>query len=353
MSAGGLAELSSMGTAARPSRPSAGVASAQAPERVVSPNTGVLNMAARTGADIVGDACVVWRVLPAGALEPAATFHRDRRMRYPLGSFLGQEALAAGACWPGQVAVTGAPVRARRVRLGALAVESAIGMRRAHALLVPVVAGDQVVAVIAALRGSSEPEYSLREELLLRRVAAKTARGLTVEDGEGGGNGPSGDDGSRGGGDGGGDGGGGGDGAGRSDGPSDGPGWSPPPAWLIDHVGVGVWVADREGVTAYVNSAMTELLGVPTAEVVGRPMRDFVDDVPQMVGGEYCMDAERCDRRVTQPDGRHVWIEMTSRPLVDDSGARLGTINTTVDVTARKQVELAARQRVPRAHRRH
>lgn len=351
MSAGGLVELGTQGGIARLAHPTpAALATAPA----VSPDSRVLDIAARTGADIVGDACVAWRVGGAGELVPAATFHRDRRLRYALGAFLHQAPLAAGARWPGQVASTGAPVSARRIRLAALAIESAIGLRRAHALLVPVLDGGRTVAVLAALRGSSEPEYSLREELLLRRVAAKAARGLALEAEDGrDGDGPGGDDGRRGGG-GGGDGGGDGDGAGRGDGPpSDGPGWSPPPAWLIDHVGVGVWVADRDGTTTYVNSAMTELLGAPASEVVGRPMRDFVDDVPQMVGGEYCMEAERCDRRVTQPDGRHIWLEMTSRPLVDDAGARLGTVNTTIDVTARKQVELAARQRVPRAHRRH
>jgi PAS domain S-box-containing protein len=97
---------------------------------------------------------------------------------------------------------------------------------------------------------------------------------------------------------------------------------------------------------------MTEMLGLPATEVVGRSMRDFLEDVPQMVRGEYCMDAERCDRRVTQSDGRHLWLEMTSQPLVDDDGSRRGTVSTAIDVTERKKVELAARQRVPRAHRR-
>jgi len=293
---------------------------------------------------MVGDACIVWRVTETGDLEPAATFHRDRRLRYALGAFLGQPALAAGARWPGQIVANGAPARVRRARLSELAVDTAIGMRRAHALLAPVIEGGRVVAVIAALRDSSEPEYSVREEVVLRRVGVKAASGIGARlGGWRGGRGDGDDD----------------AGNGRDDGagdngcpPSDGSDWTPPPAWLMDHVGVGVWVADRQGVTSYVNSAMTELLGLPASEVVGRPMRDFIEDVPQMVRGEYCMDAERCDRRLTQPDGRHVWLEMTSLPLVDDAGARQGTVNTVIDVTDRKQVELAARQRVPRAHRR-
>jgi PAS domain S-box-containing protein len=290
---------------------------------------------------MVGDACVVWRVVDGGELEPAATFHRDRRLRYALGAFMAQPALASGALWPGQIVASAAPVRVRRVRLGELAVETAIGMRRAHALLAPVLEGGRVVAVLAVLRDSSEPEYSLREEVVLRRVAVKAASGIGAR--LGGWRGGRGDR----------DGDGGEDAGGHDDGPPpDDPGWAPPPAWLMDHVGVGVWVADRQGVTSYVNSAMTELLDVPASEVVGRPMRDFIEDVPQMVRGEYCMDAERCDRRLTQPDGRHVWLEMTSLPLVDDDGARRGTVNTVIDVTERKQVELAARQRVPRAHRR-
>jgi PAS domain S-box-containing protein len=306
----------------------------------------VLARAARAGADMVGDACVVWRVLESGELEPAATFHRDRRMRYALGAFLQQPALVAGSRWPGQIAASAAPARVRRVRLGELAIDTGIGMRRAHALLVPILADGRVVAVVAALRDSGEPEYSLREEVVLRRVGAKAGAGIGARLGgwrAGRGDGGEGGDGRGGGGDGGGE-----DGQPPSD-PGD---WTPPASWLMDHVGVGIWVTDREGVTSFVNSAMTELLGVPASEVVGLPMRDFIEDVPQMVRGEYCMDAERCDRRLTQPDGRHIWLEMTSMPLVDDEGARCGTVNTTIDVTERKQVELAARQRVPRAHRR-
>jgi PAS domain S-box-containing protein len=303
----------------------------------------ILARAARAGADMVGDACVVWRVLENGELEPAATFHRDRRMRYALGAFMQQPVLAAGSAWPGQIAASGVAARVRRVRLGELAIDSGIGMRRAHALLAPILADGRVFAVVAALRDSGEPEYSLREEVVLRRVGANAAAGIGARlGGWRGGRGDGGDEDRGGGGDDGGD--------GRP--PSDPSDWTPPAGWLMDHVGVGIWVTDRQGVTSFVNSAMTELLGLPASEVVGRPMRDFIEDVPQMVRGEYCMDAERCDRRLTQPDGRHLWLEMTSLPLVDDDGARRGTVNTTIDVTERKQVELAARQRVPRAHRR-
>jgi len=346
MSAGGLVEPTRIaGTSLlTPVTSSPSVAATSPAIAPLTPTEGgALARAARAGADMVGDACVVWRVLGDGRLEPAATFHRDRRVRYALGEFLQQEPLGAGLLWPGQVAASGAPVRTRRARLSALAIEAGIGVRRAHAVVVPVLEDGHAIAVIAALRDSGEPEYSLREELVLRRIGVKAASALgagKAGDGAGGGD----DDG---------DGGGDRDGAGRGgEPPTGGPGWSPPPAWLMDHVGVGVWIADLAGVTTFVNNAMTELLGLPSTEVLGRPMRDFLEDVPQMVRGEYCMDAERCDRRLTQPDGRHVWIEMTSLPLVDDDGARRGTVNSAVDVTERKKVELAARQRVPRAHRR-
>jgi len=333
MRAGGLVE------------PGAEVSGFTSPAITVAPVTrtedAALARAARAGADVVGDACVVWRVLPGGDLEPAATFHRDRRLRFALGAFMQQPLLPAGSCWSGQVVTNGAPARIRRVRLSELAVDTGIGMRRAHALLAPVFDGGRVVAVVAALRDSGEPEYSLREEVVLRRVGAKAVTGGANRVG-----GSHGDAGEGGGGRGD------RDGAGGDGGPPSDDAWTPPPGWLMDHVGVGIWVADRNGVTTYVNSAMTELLGEPAAEVVGRPMGDFLEDVPQMVRGEYCMDAERCDRRLTQPDGRHIWLEMISVPLVDDDGTRRGTVSTTVDVTARKQVELAARQRVPRAHRR-
>jgi PAS domain S-box-containing protein len=299
---------------------------------------------------MVGDACVLWRVVDEGRLEPTATFHRDRRLREPLAAFLHQATLDPDSHWPGQVVWHGAPVRLRKARLIDLGIDPSVGMRRAHALLVPVLDGDRVVAVIAVLRESREPVYSLREEVILRRVAAKTVARLDgartkVSVGAGGADLDGG--GEDGGGSGRGGGGGGDDGP-----PEDGSGWTPPSNWLMNHVGVGVWITDRDGLTTYVNNAMTAMLGVPSPTAIGRPMRELLEDVPQMVRGEYCTDEERCDRRVTQPDGRHVWLEMTSAPLVDDQGRRQGTVNTAIDVTERKKVELAARQRVPRAHRR-
>jgi PAS domain S-box-containing protein len=298
-----------------------------------------LARAAREGADMVGDACVVWRVVDDGRrLEPAASHHRDRRVRPALEAFLHQATLDPDGHWPGQVAWHGAPARLRKARLTQIGVDVSVGMRRAHALLVPVLDGGRTVAVIAVLRETREPEYSLREEIVLRRVGAKTAARLGIHLGSGdssNGNGVR-------------------DGGVADDGgpPVEGTGWAPPPTWLMDHMSVGVWLTDRAGTTTYLNSAMTELLGAPAQTVIGRPMHDFLDDLPQMLRGEYCMDAERCDRRLTQPDGRHLWLEITSAPLVDDGGERRGTVNTAIDVTERKKIELAARQRVPRAHRR-
>lgn len=369
MSAGGLAESTQATVApvthapqapARPGGAGALPGTVPGPDAPRAPRDVPLDRAAREGADMVGDACVVWRVVDDGRrLEPAATFHRDRRLREPLAAFLHQATLEPDSHWPGQVVWHGAPVRLRKARLIDMGIDSGVGMRRAHALLVPVLDGDRVVAVIAVLRESREPVYSLREEVVLRRVAAKTvarldkalavAGSLTFDGSpepipvDGGGGGGGGDLGGHGGGGGGDD---------DAEPPFGGSGWTPPPHWLMDHVGVGVWITDRDGVTTYVNNAMTAMLGVPSPAAIGRPMRELIEDVPQMVRGEYCTDEERCDRRVTQPDGRHVWVEMTSAPLVDDKGRRRGTVNTAIDVTERKKVELAARQRVPRAHRR-
>jgi PAS domain S-box-containing protein len=344
MSAGGLAQSSKAAVAPAfpgppqaprrdervplPSAPPGGV-----PLRTQDPT---LVRAAREGADMVGDACVVWRVVDEGRrLEPAAAYHRDRRVRPALEAFLNQVALEPDGHWPGQVAWHGAPARLRKARLAQLGIDADVGMRRAHALLAPVLDGGCPVAVMAVLRETREPEYSLREEIVLRRIGAKVAARIgarPADDGEP----PAGAAPPR-------------DG---SSPPLDDSGWAPPPTWLMDHMAVGIWITDRQGTTTYVNSAMTEILGAPSQTVVGRPMHEFLDDLPQMLRGEYCMDAERCDRRITQPDGRHVWLEVTSAPLVDDDGRRRGTVNTAIDVTERKKVELAARQRVPRAHRR-
>lgn len=362
MSAGGLAESAHATVppvlprpAQAPARPGAAgsLPGTAANPGALRPADAPLIDAAREGADIVGDACVVWRVDGAGHLEPAATHHRDRRLRHALGAFLHQATLDADSHWPGQVVWHGAPVRLRKARLADLGIDYGVGMRRAHALLVPVLDGGRVVAVIAALREPREPVYSLREEVGLQRIAAKAmvkvgrkAADPSLARAGGPGTGGGGGDGDRG------NGGGGGGGGGGDDESQPDRDWTPPGDWLMDRVGVGVWITDREGATTYVNNAMTVMLGVPSPSLLGRPMSELLEDVPQMVRGEYCTEEERCDRRITQPDGRHVWLEMTSAPLLDSRGRRRGTVNTAIDVTERKKIELAARQRVPRAHRR-
>jgi PAS domain S-box-containing protein len=305
--------------------------------------------AVREGAYRVGDACLVWRVVDGGRrLEPCATHHREHRLTHALGAFLDQDLLAPDSHWPGQVTWHGAPVRLRAVRLLDLGIDTAVGLSRAHALIVPVLAAGTPIAIVAALRDTREIPYTLRDEVILRRIAAKTARiaalGARRED-DGGERSYDHEYDDR-------------DGdrrdvdAGDGHPPFEGPGWAPPPSWLMDHVDVGVWITDRDGLTTYVNNAMTELLGVPSPKVLGRPLHDFVDDIPHTMLGEFGLHRERCDRRVTLPDGRIAWFGMTSSPLVDDEGRRRGTISTVIDVTDRKQVELSARRRVPRAHRR-
>lgn len=290
-----------------------------------------LARAAREGAYLVGDGSVLWWAQDGhGRLEPVAVHHRRAISGDALRTALERGPREADEHWPGQVVRRGAPVRVEHGCWRDLGVQDPEGgsgePETVRALLVPVLTRDRTVAVIAVMREGGRPRYSLREQILLQRVAARVATAVARPlDG-----GPQAD-------------------PGRQD--RDEPSWTPPSDWLLEHTAAGTWLADRRGRTTFVNSAMTELLGVPAAALMGRPMADLLDDPPEVVSGVFCMEHERRDRRLVRPDGRELWVAMVSGPLIDREGRRCGTINTALDVTERKRKELALRKELARRER--
>ena len=284
-----------------------------------------LARAAREGAQIVGDGSVVWWAADGCRhLEPVAADHRRASSRHVLRAALKRGPRDVDGHWPSQVLRRGAPVRVQHARWRELGLDDPRGSpgekANVRVLLVPVLTADRPVGVIAALREAGRPRYSLREQIMLQRVAAQVETAVARRfDSR-----PQLD-------------------SGRQDG--DELSWTPPSDWLLEHIAAGTWVADRRGRTTFVNSAMTELLGLPAAALMGQPMADLLEDPPEVVAGVFCVEHERRDRRLVRPDGRELWVAMVSGPLIDREGRCCGTINTALDITERKRNEVALRGR--------
>jgi PAS domain S-box-containing protein len=268
-----------------------------------------VEVVARRIADAVGDGAAVRLHEPRdGMLRTVATAHRlpDSVAVWECPDLDDREG------WTAQVLRSGRPVRLARVRapprarlrLGDRRVEERVGA----VVIVPLRLDGALVGTVTAFRQPGAVPYSLREQLLVESLLGRALRAMEA---------------ARAGAEG-----------------------EPDELSALRRSDAAVWATDLTGRTLFVTPAMSELLALPAAEVVGLPMTDFVDVPPLSLTGMVPDEAERGDRRVLRADGTQLWLQTCSTPLVGDDGRRRGTLTTAVDVTARKTSEVTLRMRL-------
>jgi PAS domain S-box-containing protein len=113
---------------------------------------------------------------------------------------------------------------------------------------------------------------------------------------------------------------------------------------LVEVMGEGLWVHDAKGVTTFVNRRMAEMLGCNPADVVGRPVFDFMaeEDVPQakqkMVNRRAGLGDQQ-DFRFRRKDGSELWTIVTGTPVTDDQGQEVSVLGVVTDITERRRQE--------------
>ena len=117
----------------------------------------------------------------------------------------------------------------------------------------------------------------------------------------------------------------------------------------------GVWCVDLGNLTTFVTRRMAAMLGYSVAEMVGRPLRDFVGEDEQVLAEELMARgrrgvAEEHALRLRHRSGRDVWTRMATTPIQGPDGSFLGSIALVTDVTEHRRAqqrlaESEARQR--------
>jgi PAS domain S-box-containing protein len=116
---------------------------------------------------------------------------------------------------------------------------------------------------------------------------------------------------------------------------------------MADGLPLMVWVHDAEGRQEFVNRTFCEFFGVSAEEVAGDGWQMLMH--PEDAGrytNEFlvCMRARapfHAEVRVRAADGQWHWLESWGRPRFGRSGAFLGFVGTSADVTERKAAEAA------------
>jgi diguanylate cyclase (GGDEF)-like protein/PAS domain S-box-containing protein len=103
---------------------------------------------------------------------------------------------------------------------------------------------------------------------------------------------------------------------------------------IVQHANDGIWILNREGFTTFVNRRMTEMLGYPAGDILGRPPADFADaDFPDLIKERRT----QFECRYRQSTGQALWTMSSRSELPETHGG--GIVLVVTDITARKQME--------------
>lgn len=113
---------------------------------------------------------------------------------------------------------------------------------------------------------------------------------------------------------------------------------------IVETMREGLWVLDNAGITTFVNRPMAAMLGYQPAEMIGRPLFDFMDDAARVAAHHYFQRrmqgiSEDHEFRFLNKQGESVWTKLSTRSLMNDAGEFQGTLATIQDLTGQRHIE--------------
>jgi diguanylate cyclase (GGDEF)-like protein/PAS domain S-box-containing protein len=103
---------------------------------------------------------------------------------------------------------------------------------------------------------------------------------------------------------------------------------------IVEHANDGIWILNREGRTTFVNLRLTEMLGCPALDILGRTPASFAEGRhPDLISERRTHFECRYRRR----DGRSLWTVNSRSELPESHGG--GIVMIVTDISERKQME--------------
>jgi PAS domain S-box-containing protein len=113
---------------------------------------------------------------------------------------------------------------------------------------------------------------------------------------------------------------------------------------LVETIGEGIWVLDKDNRTTFVNQRMAEMMGYSAEEMEGRHLFSFIDE-HEITKAKANMERrrqgirEQVDFQFLRKDGALIDLAIETSPVIDEGGAYRGAIAALMDITERKRVE--------------
>jgi two-component system cell cycle sensor histidine kinase/response regulator CckA len=280
----------------------------------------VLDTAARAASALVGDAGVVQVVNEAGLMEATTVHHPDPQLTRWMAEMYRVAPTRLDEGTSGTLSRTRTPLVDNAVDQARLLANAPPATRpfvprldvRAM-LLVPLVADDRYLGFLGMARFGREQPYTEGDVGLACDIAARVALAIAVAQlvaqlrGE-----------------------------------------RDHHRQIMDTSLEGVWKIDRDATTTYVNRRMAEMLGVTTADLVGKPFTAWLteprDEVDRRMGRRWAGQSEQYETQLARGDGGTIWVQVAAAPIRDPHGTVVGALAMISDISDRvRNRELAAR----------
>ena len=111
---------------------------------------------------------------------------------------------------------------------------------------------------------------------------------------------------------------------------------------IVDTANEGIWLTDSSGTISFVNPKLLQLLDRESAEMLGKPLIDFVaadDREALLIEFSNRSASSRRELRLLRKGGGEMWGALSMAPILDASGEFGGTLGMVTDITDRHQAE--------------
>ncbi|MBN3891288.1 MAG: response regulator [Nostoc sp. JL31] len=113
---------------------------------------------------------------------------------------------------------------------------------------------------------------------------------------------------------------------------------------IVDTSYEGIWMIDSQTRTEFVNQRISQMLGYPVEEIIGRSIFDFMDlgdDIADREKLEWFKGegSDLKEGRLRCQDGLYIWTLISAKAILNEQGECLGAIAMLTDITDRKRTE--------------
>jgi PAS domain S-box-containing protein len=104
----------------------------------------------------------------------------------------------------------------------------------------------------------------------------------------------------------------------------------------------GIWTIDAKALTDYVNPKMAQMMGYTAAEMIGRPISDFLDAEGKVLLAAHIKNRKngisaQFKFKYLRKDGTPLWAFVSTNPITNSKGVYVGALALLTDITAMRE----------------